>query len=233
MDKEFAAYRKRLQSELKRFGLGSLSDIEMLELWLSYCCRGKDVRALARALFERLGSFSGVFEAGAEQLAELPGCTEEEIDYLAMIPEFCRRQNLKWHCDITFTNTYSAKRYTEPMFLRDGRVPMTRILCLNAGGTLRGCYEIAKGPLQLTREDVADILHFVARRDAVNVIMAHRHLRSGAPDQNEIDAMARIVELLNLMRVRLYDYILIFEGGAASMMHNILLMHPECETVPL
>ena len=86
-------HRARMRQQLKTSGMDSLSDVQVLELLLYYAIPRRDTNALAHALLDRFGSFCGVMEADAKDLAAVyteagtpatPFATAEEAVRAAM-----------------------------------------------------------------------------------------------------------------------------------------------------
>ena len=76
---EHDGHRKRLRERAARTGLEGFQPHEVLELLLSETIPRKDVNPLAHALIDRFGSFSGVLNAGREELMQVPGVGERKL----------------------------------------------------------------------------------------------------------------------------------------------------------
>lgn len=232
MDGGYEAQRKLIREKALKFGSLSLSEAELIGLILSSCgAGGGDAGALADELLEHYGGLVGLLEADPAELGARPGLDVNTARLLTLIPELCRRQKAARHSDITLTSSYSAERYVGPLFMLDRGKQVTRILCLNSCGAVRGIYRLDKRPLQLTEEDINGIARYVAEKNAVSVVFAHS-LAGAIPETRETKAMLRVMNVLKLMRVRLYDYIVVTSGGAASStLNTVLMLDPCCPTV--
>ncbi len=72
--------------------LNSFSDIEILELVLSYGIRRKDTNPLAHRLLDRFGSLYNVFYAPAAELCKVYGMTADAAEIISMASEL-----VKWN----------------------------------------------------------------------------------------------------------------------------------------
>src|SRR5690349_21826742 len=71
-----AGHRERARQRFLQIGEQALQDYELLELVLQLAVPRRDTKGLAKELLARFGSFSAVFAATSEQLAEMKGLTE-------------------------------------------------------------------------------------------------------------------------------------------------------------
>lgn len=78
-------HRERLKARFRNAGPDALPDYEMLELLLFRSIPRRDVKALAKDLIRRFGSFAEVLGAPVERLTEVPGVGEAVATDLKLV----------------------------------------------------------------------------------------------------------------------------------------------------
>ena len=83
-------HRDRMRERIRRSGLSTLQEHEMLEYILYAFVPRKDTNEIAHALIDRFGSFAGVLNADEKRLAEIAGMTENAALFLCNLPDVFR-----------------------------------------------------------------------------------------------------------------------------------------------
>jgi len=78
-------HRERLKARFRDAGADALPDYELLELLLFRSIPRRDVKALAKELIRRFGSFAEVLGAPVERLTEVPGIGEAVATDLKLV----------------------------------------------------------------------------------------------------------------------------------------------------
>ena len=82
-----AGHRIRLrESALRDPSLASFSDVEIIELVLSFMIPRRDTNVLAHRLLDKFGSVLGVLTAPPSELAEFAGMTRNAVDFISVLP---------------------------------------------------------------------------------------------------------------------------------------------------
>ena len=87
-------HRERLRSQIKARGLDGLPEHNVLEYLLFPLIPQRDTNELAHRLIGEFGSFSGVLDAGYEQLRTVQGMTDTLTMSFGSIPFFSAYQVL-------------------------------------------------------------------------------------------------------------------------------------------
>lgn len=82
---------ERPRERLLARGAASLSDAELIALFLGAGVRGRSALAVARELLERFGRLSRVLSAPARELGEVPGIGAARYARIAAVMELARR----------------------------------------------------------------------------------------------------------------------------------------------
>ena len=111
-------HRGRLRRQLLESGLDSFSDVQVLELLLSFAIARKDVNPLAHALLAEFGSLHGVLEAHPLDLQRVDGVGENTAALLTMMPQLLRRYAISANrTGRIITTTEEAGNYLISYFL--------------------------------------------------------------------------------------------------------------------
>lgn len=86
-------HRNRLRAQYLSSGGQYLADHQLLELLLFYSVHIRDTNPLAHNLLEYFGSLSGVLNATAEELQQVPGVSERTAILLRLISALTERQS--------------------------------------------------------------------------------------------------------------------------------------------
>ena len=215
---------ERPREKLLQQGVASLSDAELLAIFLRMGVVGKSAVDLARDLLTRFGSLNGIFASSLESLTEVNGIGTSKYAQLQAIFEMSRRA------------------LSEEMQARDvlGSPGQVRdYLCLKLGGLAREVFmvlfldaqnrvlaqeEMFSGTLTQTsvypREVVKRALHY----NAASVIFAHNH-PSGVAEQSRADELLTVAlkQALALVDVRVLDHFIVAGNNTLSFAERGLL----------
>lgn len=87
----YHGHRERLRSRFREAGEAALADYELLELVLFRSIPRRDVKALAKELIRRFGSFAEVLAAPPSRLAEVEGIGDSVVTDLKIVEAAARR----------------------------------------------------------------------------------------------------------------------------------------------
>lgn len=83
-------HRARMRDRIRKGGIGSFQQHEILEYLLFSFVPRKDTNEIAHALIDRFSSLSGVLNASEEDLAKVSGMTQNAALFLATLPDVFR-----------------------------------------------------------------------------------------------------------------------------------------------
>lgn len=217
-------HRHRLYERYANSGIDGFSDIELLELLLSFAIPRKDTNPLAHRLLDRFGSLHAVFEASLLSLQNAEGMTVRAATLLRMIPEVWKRYELCRQSETVFFRTTEAcGDYLLPFFrgLREERV---WLLCLDAKCKLLDCREISRGSVNFTALPIRRVVETALAVNASSVVLAHNHTSGIAlPSREDVDLTHRLQTALQGVDVLLADHLIIAEDDYVSMRDSRLL----------
>lgn len=218
-------HRQRLFDRYEQSGLDGFSDIEVLELVLTYAIPRKDTNATAHRLLDTFGTLQTVFEAPQASLEKVEGMTQRAAAMMRLLPQVWARYEVSCRrCDTRcFDTTEACGNYLLPFFraLREERV---RILCLDAKCRLLDCREVSTGSVNFASMPIRRIVETALSVNASAVIVAHNHTSGIAlPSKEDVDTTMRLKEALTGVDVLLLDHIIVADGDYVSLRDSMLL----------
>lgn len=216
-----AGHRQRLFDRYANGGVDSFSDVELLELLLTYAIPRKDTNPIAHRLLDTFGSLSAVFEAPQLSLQKVEGMTQRSATMLRLLPQSWKRYDLSRQSETkVFRTTEECGDYLVPFFrgLREERV---RILCLDAKCKLLDCRELSQGSVNSAAMPIRRIVETALAVNATSVMIAHNHPSGIAlPSTEDVEATHRLKEALANVDVILIDHIVVSDNDYVSMLDS-------------
>lgn len=208
---------ERPREKLMQQGAGTLSDAELLAIFLRVGVTGKSAVDLARDLLNRFGSLNGIFAAGLDEITQVHGMGSSKYVQLQAIFEMSRRA------------------LAEQMQLRDVLTSPQQVrdyLCLKLGGLTREVFvvlfldaqnrvlaqeEMFSGTLTQTSVYPREVVKRALHHNAASVILAHNH-PSGVAEQSRADEMltTALKQALALVDIRVLDHFVIAGNSTLS-----------------
>ncbi len=215
---------ERPREKLLEQGAESLSDAELLAIFLRVGVVGKSAVDLARDLLSRFGSLNAIFAASEAELSQIHGIGSSKYVQLQAIFEMSRRAlNEQLQQRDVFKSPQHVRDY---LILKLGSLnrEVFLVMFLDAQNRLNATEEMFSGTLTQTsvypREVVKRAMHY----NAASVIFAHNH-PSGVAEQSAADEMLtkQLKEALALVDVRVLDHFIIAGNQTLSFAERGLL----------
>lgn len=217
-------HRQRLFDRYAKIGLDGFSDIEVLELMLTYAIPRRDTNVLAHRLLDAFGSLQRVFEAPQDSLERVEGMTKRAALLIRLLPQLWTRYELCCRRDKkSFDTTEACGDFLLPFFrgLREERV---RVLCLDAKCQLLDCREVSLGSVNSASMQIRRVVETALSVNASAVIVAHNHTSGIAlPSKEDLEATERLKEALLAVDVLLIDHIIVADDDYVSLRDSLLL----------
>lgn len=221
MENPHEGHRARLRARYAANGANGFEEHELLELLLTYAIPRRDVNELAHRLIARFGSLAGVFSAGREELAAIPGLGESAAAFLALENDLLGRllvEKLKnGKRAVSFDTTETAARYAYAV-LNGSRNETCRLFLLDAKRVLTGDKCIGTGTLDAAEAWPRAAAEAVLLAHAKYAVLAHVH-PSGDPTPSEADAAATesIRRALGSIDAVLLDHLIVGRDSVYSL----------------
>lgn len=215
---------ERPREKLLEMGVETLSDAELLAIFLRVGVTGKSAVDLARDLLNKFGSLNGVFSASLSELTQVNGIGCSKYAQLQAIFEMSRRA----------LNEQMQKKdiLSSPQQVRD-------YLCLKLGGLTREVFvvlfldaqnrivtteEMFSGTLTQASVYPREVVKRALHHNAASVIFAHNH-PSGLAQQSQADELLtkQLKQALALVDIRVLDHFIVAGNTTFSFAERGLL----------
>jgi len=215
---------ERPREKLLEQGAASLSDAELLAIFLRVGVVGKSAVDLARDLLTQFGSLNGIFAASEPELSQVHGIGSSKYVQLQAIFEMSRRAlNEQLQQRDVFSSPKDVRDY---LVLRLGALKreVFLVMFLDAQNRLNATEEMFSGTLTQTSVYPREVVKRAMHHNAASVIFAHNH-PSGVAEQSAADEMLtrQLKDALALVDVRVLDHFIIAGNQTLSFAERGLL----------
>ncbi|MDR2787117.1 MAG: DNA repair protein RadC [Candidatus Accumulibacter sp.] len=201
---------ERPRERLLARGAASLSDAELLAIFLRVGVKGKSAVDLARDLIARFGGLNGLFTASEAEFSSIPGMGAAKYAQLQAVLEMARRalgEDLRKRD--AFSNPAAVRDY-----LRLGLSGLAHevffALWLDTRHRLLVAEELFRGTLSQTSVYPREVVKRALAHNAAAVVFAHNH-PSGLAEVSQADeALTRALSrALALIDVKVLDHFIV------------------------
>ncbi|MBL1376142.1 RadC family protein [Zobellella iuensis] len=208
---------ERPREKLLSRGPASLSDAELLAIFLRTGAKGMDAVTLARTLLSRFGSLRQLLLADRHRFCEGPGLGLAKFVQLQASLELMRRfLDEKLVREHALTSPELTRQYLQAQ-LRDRPREVFALLLLDNQHRVIRFHELFYGTLDAAAVYPREIVALVLKLGAAAVILVHNH-PSGVAEPSRADRMIteRIQAALGLLDVRVLDHLVVGDGETVS-----------------
>jgi DNA repair protein RadC len=215
---------ERPREKLLERGPDSLSDSELLAIFLRTGIPGKSAVDLARELLAGFGGLAGLMGADERRFCEVKGLGRAKYAQLMAVLELSRRylQTRIAEQDV-LTSPEATRDYLK---LKLYRLPYEVFACLfldNRHRVIR-YEELFRGTIDGASVHPREVVRKVMETNAAAVIFAHNHPSGVAePSQADLRITQRLKDALALVEVRVLDHLIVGEGQGTSLAERGLL----------
>lgn len=207
-----------LREKLLRDGVQSLSDTELLAVFISSGSGKKSCLQLAFDLIKHLGDLRAVLNADPNSFKQVSGIGEVRYVQLQAVKEICRRSDfICLQKDTQITNSKQTYAYLKKR-MRDYKNEVFSALFLDNQHRIIAYEELFSGTINSATVHPRPIVERVLQLNAAAIILAHNH-PSGVSDASHQDLAVteRIRNALELVDARLLDHIVIGDNEVYSI----------------
>lgn len=215
---------ERPREKLLRCGAASLSDAELLAIFLRTGTRGRSAVDLARDLLNRFSGLRSLLAADRHHFCEAPGLGDAKYAQLQAVLEMGRRhageQLLRGEVidSPERTAAYLSAR------LRDYPHEVFSALFLDNRHRIIAYEELFRGTIDGASVHPREVVRRALAHNAAATIFSHNHPSGIAePSQADQHITGRLREALALIDVRVLDHIVIGDGEHCSMAQRGLI----------
>ena len=214
----------RPREKLLARGAGSLSDAELLAIFLRTGPRGKSAVDLARALLDKFGSLGALLGASRKEICEVPGLGQAKYAQLHAAAELTRRALIAEMKSGINLSSPSAVRDFLRLSIQNRQVEVFMGLFLDAQNRVIAAEELFSGTLTQTSVFPREVVRMALHHNAAGVIFAHNHPSGVAEPSHADETLTRsLKEALALIDVRVLDHFVVGRGATLSFAERGLL----------
>ena len=216
---------ERPREKLLKRGAASLSDAELLAIFLRVGTQGKSAIDLARDLLQNFGSLRSLLGASQQQFCAFPGMGPAKFTQLHASLEMSKRF---FHDEIreggALTNPEATRNFLRSALLNKQHEVFC-CLFLNAQHQVLCFEEMFQGTLDAASVYPRDVVRKVLEKGAAAVIFCHNHPSgSTTASQADIQLTKRLSAALDLIDVRVLDHMIV-AGNSVTSMAEMGLLH--------
>jgi DNA repair protein RadC len=228
----FEGHRQRLRDRFNESGLSAFEDHEVLELLLTYVVVRKDVKPIAHALLERLGSLSNVLDAPAAELMEVNGIGETGATLLHLMPALTRRYlRDRWGYKPQLNTRDEVARFVVDELSTATNEVFLLVLLTHENHVVRSM-PLHEGSLVSAPVYPRLVVEAALRHHAAKVVFAHNHPGGVAQPSEEDLAITRIlVAVFDALAIPVVDHLVVAGPRTFSMAEAGLLRTASAGTV--
>ncbi|HDO7839033.1 TPA: DNA repair protein RadC [Legionella pneumophila] len=207
-----------LREKLLTNGVHSLSDIELLAIFISSGNNRKSCLQLAYELTKHLGNLRNILNADLQSFKSIHGLGEVRYAQLQAAKEICHRSDfIDLQKEIQLSNTQQTYAFLKKR-LRDYKNETFAALFLDNQHRIIAYEELFSGTINTATVYPRPIVERVLQLNAAALILAHNH-PSGLSDasQQDLAITERIRDALDLVDARLLDHIVIGDNEVYSI----------------
>lgn len=208
---------ERPRERLLLLGAQSLSDAELLAIFLRTGVKGKSAVDLARELLQQFGSLRALLTADQECFCQSLGLGTAKFAQLQAVLEMSRRhlaETLR-HTD-ALTSPELTRQYLQAQ-LRDRHYEVFACLLLDSQHRVLKYQELFFGTLDGAAVYPREVVKLALAHHASALILVHNHPSGVAePSQADRQITQRLQQALALVDVRVLDHLIVGDGYCFS-----------------
>jgi DNA repair protein RadC len=215
---------ERPRERLLAQGPASLSDAELLALFLGSGVRGKSALDLARELLARFGRVSRLLSATYRDVCTVSGVGTARYAQIAAVMELARRALCEeMRARDSLTSPAAVRGYLR-LRMQDLGHEAFYCVFLDAQNRVISAEELFRGTLTQTSVYPREILKRALEQNAASVILAHNHPSGVAEPSLQDQALTRtLAEALALVDIKVLDHFIVAPGACLSFAERGLI----------
>lgn len=202
--------QERPRERLLNQGAESLSDAELLAIFLRSGSKQHSAVELARILIQHFGHLNAVFDASLEDLSQFHGIAETKYSQLMAVKELGRRylkQQLYQGMDLSRSDLIQDYLRYE---LIGEQQEVFAVLCLDSQLRKLSFKKLFYGSTNYCNISINQLLRYVIQKQASFIVIAHNHPK-GLAQPSDADHLLtqEILKACQLVEIQLLDHIIV------------------------
>ena len=217
--------QERPRERLIQQGASSLSDAELLAIFLRSGSRQHSAVELSRILLQHFGGLNPIFDTTLQDLSQFHGIGETKYVQLMAVKELGRRyisQHLKQE-KIELSHSKALLDFLKFELLGETQ-EIFAVLCLDVHLRKISFKKMFYGSLNSCEISINQLLRHAINQHASNIVIAHNHPfgRAHASDA-DIQLTQRILTACHLLEINLIDHCIVSPEGSYSFAEHGLI----------
>ncbi|HEY3590324.1 MAG TPA: DNA repair protein RadC [Buttiauxella sp.] len=206
--------REKMQAK----GIESLSDVELLALFLRTGTQRRDVLSFAHHLLQHFGSLHGLLLASESDLIQMEGIGIAKYAQLKGIAELARRFfNIRlMMLEDPLSSPDATREFLQSQLANEEREIFMVIFLDNQNRVLKHS-RLFSGTLSHVEVHPREIVREAIKVNAAALILAHNH-PSGSAQPSKADRIIteRVIKCCNFMEISVLDHLIVGKGEMVS-----------------
>lgn len=200
---------QRPREKLLALGPGSLSNAELLAIFLRTGVPGRNAIAISQELVDSHGSLTNLSQTAVRTIAKQHGIGPAKACQIAAAFELGARAAREQNSTKPLTTPAEIYSFLAPQ-MRHLRQESLQVISLNTKLHYTGLDELSRGTVNQTTFHPRDVFHAVISRNAYAFVLAHNH-PSGDPNPSRADDQitAQLVDAAKLLNIPFIDHIIV------------------------
>lgn len=215
---DHTGHRDRMRERVRKYGLSSLEEHEVLEYLLYYAIPRKNTNLIAHALIDRFGSLAGVLDASEEELRRVDQVGPAAAHLLHVLPEVNRcylRSRLGGSKRLATTQEQAGYLMAQFQGMRRERM---LLLALDDKKRLLRAVWLDSGTVSAVDVGMRRIAAEAVNAGAAAVVLAHNHPGGvSTPSREDIESTGEVMRALGILGIRVLDHIVLTDEDYCSM----------------
>ena len=212
---------ERPREKLLQHGSGSLSDAELLAIFLRTGVSGKSAVDLARHLLSEFGSLRALLEADLRAFCRQLGLGPAKFSQLQAVLEMSRRHLAERLRRESALESPQAVRDYFKALLRHEPHEVFGCLFLDTRHRMLAFEALFRGSIDSASVYPRQVVKRALAHNAAAVIFCHNHPSGiSEPSQADRTLTRRLIQALDLIEVRVLDHFIVGDGQPLSMVER-------------
>ncbi|WP_174493336.1 RadC family protein [Acinetobacter sp. Marseille-Q1623] len=202
--------QERPRERLLNQGAESLSDAELLAIFLRSGSKQHSAVELARILIQHFGHLNAVFDATSDEIKQFHGIADTKYSQLMAVKELGRRylkQQLYQGVDLSRSDLIGDYLRYE---LLGERQEVFAVLCLDSQLRKLSFKKLFYGSTNYCDISINQLLRYAIQKQASFIVIAHNHPNGAAqPSIADQQLTQQILKACQLVEIQLLDHIIV------------------------
>ena len=210
----------RPRERLKKYGVASLGDDELLAIILRCGTKSISVKDLSLEIIKKLGKLNNLENATLEELTSIKGVKEAKAISLLAAIELGKRVLKKDNSSIVINNNriiYDLLKYDYVNIYQE----CFKVLFLDTKNKLIAIEELFKGTISQATIHPREIFKLAVKHSAYSIVVVHNHPSGNStPSQADIELTSKLMESGKLLGIPVIDHVIIGYNNYYSFYDN-------------